>query len=170
MRIVCFEVGDQDYALDVASLVGVASSSIEARPKASDPLLCGVQLFRNERAPVVSLRARFGLQDTARPQARILFVEIDDSVVGLRVDVLHATHRVLRGEIEPIPPRLFSEHAVYMRGAVRTDDRLTLLIDADRLLSTDEKALLARSVEQADIKDSRASLSTSFSAHRIAPL
>jgi purine-binding chemotaxis protein CheW len=160
---VSFEVGGQDYALDVSSIVGVASSSAPERPTAVDPLLCGVQFFGEERAPVVSLRARFGLKETATPRARVLFVEIDDVVVGLRVDALHATQRVLRGEIEPIPPRLFREHAVYARGAIRADDRLTLLIDADRLLNADEKAALAYSMERVDLEhghDSRQAATT----------
>lgn len=171
VRVVSFEVGDQRYALDVASVVGIAPSSCEERPAARGPLLFGVRLFRNERAPVVSLRERFGLKDagTETPTNRVLFVEIDDSIFGLRVDVLHATQRVLRREIEPIPPRLFSESAAYARGAIRTDGRLTLLIDADRLLSGDEKARLAHSIAREDSSQGRVAPRPSTTARGIAP-
>jgi purine-binding chemotaxis protein CheW len=146
VRIVVFDIGEQRYAFEMGSVVGIAPLAPDVRSLSDNPLLWGIQSFRGERAPIVSLRARLGVVAPleSRSDARILFMDLDDRILGFLVDAVRTTQRVMRTEVGPVPARLGHAPAGFLSGAIRLSDGLVLLIDVKRVLSMSEKETLIR--------------------------
>jgi len=109
----------------------------------------GVTNLRGEVIPVICLRKRFGLEPQEETQdTRIIMLEINDGMVGFIVDAVTETLRLPEDAIEPPPSSIAGLRADYLAGVGKIDDRLLILLDVDKILSTDEKIQLQSLQEQ----------------------
>lgn len=106
-------------------------------PRAAD-FMEGVINLRGVVIPIISLRARFGMPTRGfDKETRIINMEIDKTVVGFIVDAIGHVQRFSTSEIEPPPPVVASVDAEYIEGIARAEDRLCIILNVDRLVSSD---------------------------------
>ena len=100
--------------------------------------------LRGEVLPVIDLRKRFGLPtDVSRGKdTRIVVVEIEGKKVGMVVDAVSEVLRVADEAIEPPSPIVTTVDSAFIRGIAKVDERLIILVDLAKVLSTDEQASL----------------------------
>jgi len=91
---------------------------------------------------VIDLRKRFGLPlDQARGKdTRIVVVEIDGKKVGMVVDAVSEVLRVSDEAIEPPSPIVTTVDSAFIRGIAKVDERLIILVELAKVLSTEEQA------------------------------
>ena len=100
----------------------------------------GVTNLRGEVIPVICLRKRFGLEPQEETQdTRIIMLEISNGMVGFIVDAVTETLRLSDDAIEPPPSNIAGLRADYLAGVGKIDDRLLILLDVDKILSSEEK-------------------------------
>jgi purine-binding chemotaxis protein CheW len=142
-QLVTFRVGPSELGLDVAVAHEVLRvPPITPLPKAP-PFIEGVIDLRGAWVPVVDLRRRLEVPDPVPgADARILVVELQGERLGLLVD------RVT--EVLPVPESALSAPSSYLEGRVadalqalvRLPGRLILVLDLDRVLTSDERLAL----------------------------
>ena len=104
----------------------------------------GVTNLRGRVIPVMDLRARFGLAtDGTGHRARIVVAELGCHTVGLIVDAVSEVLRVPADAVEPPSSLVTTADSAYLRGVAKLGERLVLLLDLSRLLSSDEQGTLA---------------------------
>ena len=84
-----------------------------------------------------------GALNNGRCAPRLRVVELPGKTVGFLVDRVHEVIRVEMSIIEPPPERVKSVATRYITGVARLEDRLLILLDLDRVLTTDEQETLA---------------------------
>ena len=90
--------------------------------------------LRGAMLPVIDLCKRFGLAPGGNGEkSRIVVVGSADEEVGLLVDQVTGVFRVLPDEIKPVPENL-EQGAEFLRGIVRTADRLYILLDLEKVV------------------------------------
>jgi purine-binding chemotaxis protein CheW len=94
--------------------------------------------------PVLDLRLRFGLeaQEYTR-QTRIVIVTMGVLKVGVVVDGVSEVLRVPDEAVEPLPPLVNTVNSNFLKGIVRLDDRLIILLDLGKVLEIEEQGSLA---------------------------
>lgn len=104
--LVCFVIGDQDFALPLASVHEVMAlpSGITAVPQA-DAVTLGVMALRGHLLPVLSLRALLALHAGGPngSRTRVVVARIGAGLVGLAVDGMKEILRVPSEDIDPVP-------------------------------------------------------------------
>src|SRR5262249_17997226 len=106
--------------------------------------------------PVVDLRKRFDLPATPPNRAsKYLITAIEGLssdgdrapakrwIVALVVDAVKEVLRVPREEVRPAPAITLGESARFFSGVCRHRDRIVLIVDIDRILSSQERISLA---------------------------
>jgi purine-binding chemotaxis protein CheW len=113
-------------------------------PKAPD-FVEGVINLRGNVIPIVDLRKRFGLETRDRDKnTRTIVIEINNMIVGFIVDAVSEVLRIPADTVEPPPPVVAGLEAEYISGVGKLEDRLLILLDLDRLLSSEEVDVLAQ--------------------------
>lgn len=143
IQLASFRVGGEEYALDIMRIKEIIQpQKITHVPKVPQ-FIEGVIELRGAILPVVDLRKRFDLPATAATRAtKYIIVAIEGRIVGLVVDAVGEVLRIGRGEISPTPP-LEGDAAQYFAGVCRHGGRILLMLDLDRILSSQEKISLA---------------------------
>lgn len=147
-KMVVFRLGDDRFAADVHDVERVlrwqAPRAIPDVPSWMD----GVVEYQGRMVPVIGLRRRFELPDGETDgTTRIVVMHGEEEWVGVVVDEVLEVTAYDPGAVQP-PPAIFRGLAgEYLRGLVGSGDKLTILLDVKRLLSTTERIQLARAVE-----------------------
>ncbi len=139
LQLVTFHVGEEEFGVDILDVREINRMMEITRVPHAPEFVEGVINLRGQVIPVVDLRKRFGLAAAERDKsARIVVVELGDKVVGFLVDSVSEVLRVPRSMVEPPPPIVGGIDSEYIRGVVKLDDRLLILLDLHRLLSRGE--------------------------------
>jgi purine-binding chemotaxis protein CheW len=145
VQIACFRVGDGFYALDIMRIREIIRpQKLTAVPKAPQ-FIEGVIHLRGAVIPVSDLRKRFD-QPAAEVTGknRIIICSIGGRIVGLLVDEVLEVRRCARPEIAPAPQFFKGPEAAFLLGVARRGDDLVMILDLDRILTTDEQVALGK--------------------------
>ncbi len=129
MELLSFRLGGEEYAVMVEDVKEVLKiRDLTMVPNAPGYVL-GVMSLRGTMLPVMDLCKRLGVTQASRDEkSRILVVSPDEEDVGLMVDRVSGVLRVMPDAIKPVPENI--EHgAEFLRGIVRRDDKLFILLD-----------------------------------------
>ena len=142
-QLVVFELADEYYGVEIAAVEGIIKmQTITAVPHAPD-FVEGVTNLRGSVLPVLDLRKRFGMTKTDNTkETRIVVVELGGNSVGMVVDGVSEVLRVPENAIEPPSPLVTSADSAFITGIAKVDERLVILLDLSKVLSTDESAAL----------------------------
>jgi purine-binding chemotaxis protein CheW len=143
LQLVSFHVGEEEFGLDILRVQEIIRVQQLTRVPNSPDFVDGVINLRGKVIPVVALRKRLGLQDVAYgKQTRIVVVEIRGTVLGFIVDSVSEVLRIPVSTVDA-PPRLGKVGREYVSGVGKLDNRLLILLDADRLMGESEQNTFA---------------------------
>ena len=141
VQLVTFKLDDQEYALDITSVVQVVRMvAITSMPEAPE-IVEGVINLRGKVIPVVDIRRRFGLP--IKPydlNTQLLIARKDGHMMALIVDVVSEVLAMPASNVElpsEIMPQMERLSAVGKLG-----DRLLLILDLSRILTFEEEERL----------------------------
>jgi purine-binding chemotaxis protein CheW len=149
-----FNLGESLFAVDVRQTKEILDFRRTTRVPQTPDYMLGVINLRGAVVPVIDLRRKLGLpardvsQDTC-----IVVLEIarDEEVltVGVVTDSVQEVLELGVDEIEP-PPRIGSGLNIdYIRGMGKKKDNFIILLDANRIFSSDEIVLLQGDLDPA---------------------
>ena len=152
-ELISFEVGEEEYGLDILRVKEVIRiREITRLPKAPS-FVKGIINLRGDVIPIIDLRDRFGLEHKEyTTMTRVIVVDVNGKLVGMVVDAASQVVRIPADQIEPPPPIAGGLSVEYIRGVGKLDERLIILLQIDRILSTEEKVEL-KNLELRDLEE-----------------
>ena len=145
IQLACFKVGPELYALDIMKIKEIIRpQKLTVVPKAPS-FIEGVINLRGAVIPVADMRKRFDQPiSEGNRKNRIIICSLSGKIIGLLVDEVTEVKRYSRKEIAPAPQFIKGPQADYFLGVARRDDDLVMLIDLEKVLSTNEKIELQK--------------------------
>ncbi len=140
IQLACFKIGPELYALDIMKIKEIIRpQKLTPIPKAPS-FIEGVINLRGAVIPVADMRKRFGQPVTKETRKnRIVVCSLVGKIIGLLVDEVTEVRRYSRKEISPAPQYIKGAQADYFLGVAHRDDDLVMLVDLEKVLSTDER-------------------------------
>lgn len=136
---VTFRLDGEVYGINVMQVQEVLRvTEIAPVPGAPDYVM-GIINLRGNVVTVIETRKRFGLQSgEIDDSSRIVISEAEGHVVGILVDSVAEVVDLKRSEIESSPNVGNEESSKYIEGVATHNDNLLILVDINKLLSTEE--------------------------------
>jgi purine-binding chemotaxis protein CheW len=149
IQLVVFDLANEHYGVDIGAVEGIIKTqTITAVPRAPH-FVEGVTNLRGEVLPVIDLRKRFGLSpEDETKETRIVVMDTHGTKVGMIVDAVSEVLRVSEEAIEPLSPLMATVDSAFIQGIAKVDghdpgcgeERLIILLDLGKVLSSEEKA------------------------------
>ena len=138
-RWVTFTLGNEIYGVDVMKVQEVQRMTDIAPVPGAPPFVLGIFNLRGTVVTVLDAEMRFGL--APRPVSettRIMIIEVDDSVVGVKVDAVSDVAEVPVSKIHASPTVNAQVDQRYIDAVAHHDDALIIIVNTDKLLRADE--------------------------------
>jgi len=143
LQLVSFRLAKEEYGIEITRVREIILFGEITRIPQTPDYIKGLINLRSTVIPIVDLRLRFGLPEGERTDdTRIMVVNVGDKTIGIIVDAVSEVLRVAKDQIAPPPPTVASLGSEYLTGLVRLQDRLLILLDIDKLLSSEQLAEL----------------------------
>ncbi len=140
---VTFRLDNEKYGIPVMQVQEVLRiTEIAPVPGAPDFVL-GIINLRGNVVTVIDTRKRFGLAPKEMDDAtRIVIIEAEGQVVGIMVDSVAEVMDLRASDIEIAPNVGNDESSKYIEGVSSQEGELLILVDLNKLLSSEEWAEL----------------------------
>lgn len=133
-QVVIFELNKQNYALPIMETKEIIRVTDIVNIPRVDHYIEGIMNLRGNVIPVLNLNSRLGLPDSGiTGDSRIIVVGVDDKKVGLIVERVNQIGKYSEAQIEP--PSVAGDHVDYIKGVIKKEASLWMLLDLDRLLN-----------------------------------
>jgi purine-binding chemotaxis protein CheW len=146
-KYLTFVLGEEAYGLailKVREIIGLME--ITGVPQ-SPPFIKGVINLRGKVIPVIDLRLKFGMEEAIPTEETcIIVVDLVGAQMGILVDTVSEVLDIAAGEIEPSPAFGSRIDTDFIMGMGKSKGDVKILLDIDRVLSTEELLRLAEVV------------------------
>ncbi len=143
LQLVSFLIGNEEFGVDILYVQEINRMiQITKVPNAPD-FVDGVINLRGRVIPVIDLRSKLGMNKKEHDKnTRIIVVEISGKTVGFIVDAVNEVLRIPKNITEAPPELVSGVNSEYIKAVGKLEDRLLILLDLEKVLSTDQKTLL----------------------------
>jgi purine-binding chemotaxis protein CheW len=136
-----FFLGGEEYATDILRVQEIKGWDSVTRVPYSPPYILGVINLRGAIVPVIDLRVRFSLAKAAFDSATVIIVvhvagARGERVVGIVVDAVSDVYSVAEESIQAPPDVMGSVDHMFVTGLARLEDKLVIILDIERLVTT----------------------------------
>jgi purine-binding chemotaxis protein CheW len=146
-QFLTFKLGDEVFALDISKVREVLDFTTVTKVPRTPEFMRGVINLRGSVVPVVDLRLKFGMTRTeSSVNTCIIITEVtvdnDTTVLGALADSVQEVLDLEPGSIAPAPKIGTKLKTEFIKGMGRRDDRFIIILDIDKVFSSDELSLV----------------------------
>jgi purine-binding chemotaxis protein CheW len=147
-----FRLEDEIYALEIAKVREVLDFTKITKVPQTPDFMRGVINLRGAVVPVTDLRLKFGMSKTEKTvHTRIIIMEItvDDvpTELGALADSVQEVIDIDPENIEPAPKIGMRLNTEFIKGMGKKDEEFLMILDIDKVFSSDELAMVSHSRE-----------------------
>ncbi len=147
-KFLTFVLNDEEYGIEilkVREIIGVIDiTSVPQTPH----YLKGVINLRGKVIPIIDLRLKFSMPEQAHTlETCIIVAEVSGDQIGVVVDDVSEVLDIKGGEIEETPQFGQGLDTDFIMGLGKANDKIIIMLDIDKVLSTEELELIEQLTE-----------------------
>lgn len=138
-----FTLGGEEYGIDILKVQEIRGYDQVTRIANTPAFIKGVTNLRGVIVPIVDLRIAFSQQEVEYNDSTVVIVlNLSQRVVGIVVDGVSDVLSLTAEQIRPAPEFAVTLSTEYLTGLGALDERMLILVNIDKLLSSEEMALI----------------------------
>ena len=142
-QMVVFGLGKEEYGVEITQVQEIVRLQEITKIPNTPEFVEGVVNLRGKVIPLIDMKKRFALLQTERTgDNRIIVINVKENTIGVIVDYVSEVLRISDDRIEPPPAVVKSIGKEYLKGIGKINDRLLILLDLDKILSSSEQEML----------------------------
>lgn len=145
LEFLAFTLGDEEYGIGIQNVQELRSYDTVTRLANAPEFIKGVVNLRGIIVPIIDMRIKFSLGTPVYDQFTVVIIlSIAGRVMGMVVDSVSDVITLTSAEIKPPPQMGTAINTDYLIGIGALDQRLLILIDIARLMSSEDIGLIEK--------------------------
>jgi purine-binding chemotaxis protein CheW len=138
-----FTLGSEEYGMDILKVQEIRGYDAVTTIANTPVFIKGVINLRGTIVPIVDLRIKFNLGTVEYNQLTVVIIlNLGSRVVGIVVDSVSDVLALTPEQIRPAPELSAGLDTRYIMGLGTVDERMLILVDIEKLMSSNEMALM----------------------------
>ena len=134
-----FTLGAEQYGVEILKVQEIKGYSAITPIPNTPPHIKGIINLRGTVVPVVDLRAKFSLAGAEYNKFTVIIVvTVGEKVIGMLVDAVSDVLDIASSEMRAAPDLGARVDTRFISGMATVGERMTVLLDIERLLTADE--------------------------------
>ncbi|WP_025917128.1 chemotaxis protein CheW [Herminiimonas sp. CN] len=144
-EFLAFTLGQEEYGIDILKVQEIRGYEAVTRIANAPEFLKGVINLRGIIVPVVDMRIKFNLGTPTYDQFTVVIIlNIGGRIMGMVVDSVSDVITLVQEQIKPAPDMGTAFDADYLIGLGTVEERMLILVDIDKLMSSAEMGLIEK--------------------------
>ena len=144
-----FALGAEEYGIDILKVQEIRGYDAVTRIANAPPYIKGVMNLRGTIVPIVDLRIRFNLGEPSYDQFTVVIIlNLDGRTMGVVVDGVSDVIALTAEQVRPAPDFGATVDTRYLTGLGAIDDRMLILLDIEKLMTSGDLALIDAGTEE----------------------
>lgn len=142
-EVLAFKLGTEEYGINILKVQEIRGYDTVTRIANAPEFVKGVVNLRGIIVPIVDMRIRFNLGTPTYDQFTVVIIlNIAGRIVGMVVDSVSDVITLPPEQIKPAPEMGTALNTDYLIGLGTLEQRMLILVDIDRLMSSTEMGLI----------------------------
>ena len=144
-----FALSAEEYGIDILKVQEIRGYDAVTRIANAPPYIKGVMNLRGTIVPIVDLRIRFNLGEPSYDQFTVVIIlNLDGRTMGVVVDGVSDVIALTAEQVRPAPDFGATVDTRYLTGLGAIDDRMLILLDIEKLMTSGDLALIDAGTEE----------------------
>ena len=145
LEFLAFRLGGEEYGIDIHKVQELRGYDAMTHIANAPAFIKGVINLRGAIVPIVDMRIKFDLGTPVYDQFTVVIIlSIASHVVGIVVDSVSDVITLDPAQMKPVPQIGSALDAGYLLGMGTVEDRMLILLDIEKLMSSPEVGLVTR--------------------------
>jgi purine-binding chemotaxis protein CheW len=137
-----FRLGEEEYGIDILKVQEIRGYEAVTAIANTPAFIKGVINLRGTIIPIIDMRIKFNLGKVGYDQFTVVIVlSIAGRTVGMVVDSVSDVISLTSEQLRPAPSFAAGMDTQYITGLGTVDERMLILVDIERLMTSDDMAL-----------------------------
>jgi purine-binding chemotaxis protein CheW len=136
IELLTFILGAERYAIDLDDVVEITGTRRPTRVPNAAPNTVGIFSLRGSIITLLDIRSKLKQPPGDAKDPRVIVVRDGASWAGFEVDRVLRPAKIERAAIEPQPVVAAAEESEFIRGVVRSEESLTIVLDLAKLMNS----------------------------------
>jgi len=144
-----FTLGEEKYGIDILKVQEIRGYDADTVTRIANvpSFIKGVTNLRGIIVPIIDLRVRFDLNKVNYDaQTVVIILNLERRVVGIVVDGVSDVLMLSANQISPAPEFGSILSTEYLIGLGTAEDRMLILVDIEKMMTSEEMALVERAL------------------------
>lgn len=143
LEYLAFTLGKEEYGISIQKVQELRGYDAVTQIANAPEFIKGVVNLRGTIVPIIDMRIKFNLGTPTYDQFTVVVIlNINGRVVGMVVDSVSDVITLTPEQIKPAPEIGGAVDTNYLVGLGTVDERMLILVDIDRLMSSNEMGLI----------------------------
>lgn len=135
LQLVSFKIAKEEFAIDILKVNEIIRFMEITKMPNSPSYIEGIINLRSKVIPVINLRIKMGFPPIDNnSESRIIVVELQNKIIGFKVDAVYEVLRIPRSITEAPPEIVAGINSQYITSVGKINDRLLILLDLEKIL------------------------------------
>ena len=144
LEFLAFTLGQEEYGIDIQKVQELRGYDTVTRIANAPEHIKGVVNLRGIIVPIIDMRIKFNLGTPTYDQFTVVIIlNMASRVMGMVVDSVSDVITLSPEQIRPAPEMGSVLDTDYLIGLGTLDERMLILVDIDKLMTSDEMGLIA---------------------------
>jgi purine-binding chemotaxis protein CheW len=144
-EFLAFTLGQEEYGIDILRVQEIRVYEPVTRIANAPDFIKGVVNLRGIIVPVIDMRLKFNLGTPTYDQFTVVIIlNIAGRVMGMVVDSVSDVTTLSTEQVKPAPEMGTTFDSDYLIGLGTLDERMLILMDIDKLMSSSEIGLISK--------------------------
>jgi purine-binding chemotaxis protein CheW len=142
-ELLTFTLGSEEYGIDILKVQEIRGYEAVTTIAHAPEFIKGVINLRGIIVPIVDMRIKFKLGSVSYDETTVVIIlNVANRVVGMVVDGVSDVITLKAEQIKPAPEFGASLDTKYLQGLGTVDERMIILVDIERLMTSRDMELI----------------------------
>ena len=142
-ELLTFTLGGEEYGIDILKVQEIRGYEAVTTIVNAPEFIKGVINLRGIIVPIVDMRIKFKLGNASYDETTVVIVlNVSNRVVGIVVDGVSDVTTLKQADVKPAPEFGGGLDTKYLLGLGTIDERMLILVDIEKLMSSREMELV----------------------------
>lgn len=142
LEFLAFTLGKEEYGIDIQRVQEIRGYEAVTRIANAPDFIKGVINLRGVIVPIIDMRIKFNLDNPAYDEFTVVItLHVCQRVIGMVVDSVSDVINLVQEQVKPAPD-IGALNTGHLIGVGTLDDRMLILIDIDKLISSGDMGLI----------------------------